>query len=323
MSNLDAFRKAGNPMFNDNKLKLGVFGSNCSNAAAVTLAETSFAPTWEKNLEIVDLLEASGFECIVPIARWRGFGGPSNFNGNALETYTWAAPRPPPPPAPGVVDTHPRPPTPTPKSAMIALGLMAASFFSSVLPAQSPPPAIVFLGDSLTAGYGLELGEAYPALIAKKVSAAGLRYEVVNAGVSGDTTSGGLSRLDWVLRRPNVAVFVLALGANDGLRGIPAEVTRRNLDAILARVHERQPAAKLVVAGMQLPPNYGPAFNAEFRAMFAAAARAQNATLIPFLLEGVGGIESLNQADRVHPTAEGQRRLAETVWRALEPLLRP
>ena len=181
----------------------------------------------------------------------------------------------------------------------------------------------MFLGDSLTAGFGVEAGEAYPSLIAQKMRAAGLPYEVVNAGVSGDTTSGGLARVDWVLRRPNVAVFVLALGANDGLRGVPLTETRRNLEAILARVKARQPAAKLVVAGMQLPTSYGLAFNGEFRAMFPAVAQERGATLIPFLLEGVGGVERLNQADRVHPTAEGQRILAETVWRVLEPLLRP
>ncbi len=209
------------------------------------------------------------------------------------------------------------------QSAIFAASLAVVAFLPAVLSAQNPPPAIVFLGDSLTAGFGVEPSEAYPALIAQKVRAAGLPYEVVNAGVSGDTTSGGLARVDWVLRRPNVAVFVLALGANDGLRGLPAAETRRNLEAILARVRERHPACKLVVAGMQLPPNYGPAFNGEFRAMFAAVAQARGATLIPFLLDGVGGVERLNQADRVHPTAEGQRMLAETVWRALEPMLRP
>ena len=140
------------------------------------------------------------------------------------------------------------------QSAIYAAFLAAAAFVPAVLPAQNSLPAIVFLGDSLTAGFGLEPGEAYPALVAQKVRAAGLAYEVVNAGVSGDTTSGGLARVDWVLRRPSVAVFVLALGANDGLRGVPHAETRRNLEAILARVRERHPACKLVVAGMQLPP---------------------------------------------------------------------
>ncbi len=205
-----------------------------------------------------------------------------------------------------------------------SVSLLTGLFLGLVLaaPAAEPPRrrTIVFLGDSLTAGYGLDLSEAYPALIKRKLAEEGRDWEVINAGVSGDTTSGGLARLGWLLRRP-VDVLVLALGANDGLRGISAGETRRNLSAIIDRVREKNPGVRVLVAGMQLPPNLGPAYVSEFCEVFPAVAQAQRATLLPFLIEGVAGVPRLNQADQVHPTAEGQRIVAEHVWRALAPLL--
>jgi acyl-CoA thioesterase I len=186
--------------------------------------------------------------------------------------------------------------------------------------AGAAPRTMVFFGDSLTAGYGLDPAQAYPALIQVKLRAAGLDYDVVNAGISGDTTSGGIARLDWVLRRP-VDVFVLALGGNDGLRGVSLTETRKNLAAILARVHARYPQAKLVVAGMQLPPNLGAAYADEFRAIFPEVARDAGATLVPFLLEGVAARPELNQPDMIHPTPAGQQAVAENVWSVLKPIL--
>lgn len=188
--------------------------------------------------------------------------------------------------------------------------------------ASSGPRTIVFFGDSLTAGYGLSnpAAEAYPALIEEKIAAAALHYRVVNAGLSGETSSGGLRRVDWILRQP-VDIFVLALGANDGLRGIDPALTRSNLDAILTRVHAKYPEARLVVAGMQMPPALGPEFARSFGELFRAVAEKHDATFIPFLLEGVGGKARLNQADRIHPNSAGHAVLAENVWQVLRPLL--
>ena len=189
---------------------------------------------------------------------------------------------------------------------------------------QTAPAAntktVVFFGNSLTAGYGLSPTEAFPALIQAKIDSMGLPYKVVNAGVSGETTSGGASRIDWVLRQaPDV--FVLELGANDGLRGIPVAETRKNLQAIIDKVKAKNPAAKLVLAGMQLPPNMGQAYTSGFRDLFPELARRNGMTLIPFLLQGVGGEAKLNQQDGIHPTAEGARIVADNVWEVLQPLL--
>ncbi|MFL5471996.1 MAG: arylesterase [Gemmatimonadales bacterium] len=194
-------------------------------------------------------------------------------------------------------------------------------------PATSPPdknsqsPAVLFLGTSLTAGYGIDPAKAYPALIQQKIDAAGLPYRVINAGVSGETSAGAVRRVDWLLQQP-VSVLVVETGANDGLRGLPVDSLRSNVDAILRRAHQLQPGAKLVLVGMKIPPNYGRAYSQQFESIYPELARAHGATLVPFLLEGVGGISAVNQADGVHPTAEGQRRMAETVWRVLEPVLK-
>ncbi len=188
--------------------------------------------------------------------------------------------------------------------------------------AAAEPRTLVFFGDSLTAGYGLEnpATEAYPARIQEKIDSAGLAWRAVNAGLSGETTAGGLRRIDWVLRQP-VDLFVLALGANDGLRGISPAVSRQNLQQIIDRVRAKYPAAKLVVAGMQMPPGMGADFVREFQEIFPAVAEKNHAALLPFLLEGVGGSARLNQADRIHPTAEGHAVIAENIWKLLRPLL--
>lgn len=181
-------------------------------------------------------------------------------------------------------------------------------------------PAILFLGTSLTAGYGLAPEQAYPARIQEKLDSAGFRYHVVNAGVSGETSAGGLRRIDWLLGRP-IRVLVLELGANDALRGQDLGQTRRNLQAIIARTRRSQPDARIVIAGMEAPPNLGEDYTREFRNLFVELARANGAALIPFLLEGVAAVPELNQTDGIHPTARGQRILADNVWRMLEPLL--
>lgn len=185
----------------------------------------------------------------------------------------------------------------------------------------APPPAILFLGTSLTAGYGIGADRAYPALIQQKIDSAGLDYRVINAGVSGETSAGALRRVDWLLQQP-VAVLVVETGANDGLRGLSADTLRANIQAILDRARQLQPSARPVLLGMRIPPNYGRAYSQQFQSVYAELARVNRVTLIPFLLEGVGGVNALNQSDGVHPTAEGQRQMAETVWRGLEPVLR-
>ena len=181
---------------------------------------------------------------------------------------------------------------------------------------------IVFLGDSLTAGYGLDdpASQAYPALIQNKIDAAHLPYRVVNAGLSGDTTAGGVRRIDWILRQP-VDILVLALGGNDGLRGLAPTLSQANLQAIIDRVREKNPRAQLVLAGMQMPVSMGEGYAAAFRAMYPALAEKNRAALVPFLLEGVGAQPELNQPDLIHPTAAGQKIVAENVWKILRPLL--
>jgi acyl-CoA thioesterase-1 len=179
---------------------------------------------------------------------------------------------------------------------------------------------ILFFGNSLTAGYGLDPSEAFPALIQNRIDSLGLPYKVINGGVSGETSAGGNSRIDFVLRQP-IDVFVLELGANDGLRGIPVDETRKNLQSIIDKVKAKYPNAKLVLAGMQIPPNMGQQYASAFRDLYPALAKENNMTLIPFLLEGVGGEARLNLQDGIHPTAEGHGILMENVWRELEKVL--
>jgi len=182
-------------------------------------------------------------------------------------------------------------------------------------------PVVLFLGTSLTVGQGLDPGQAYPALIQQKIDAAGLAYRVVNAGVGGDTSADALGRLDWLLRQ-RVDVLVVETGANDALRGQDPAATRDNIRAILERARGHSPAPRLVLVGMEAPRNLGADYVRRFREIYPALARESGAALVPFLLEGVGGEESLNQADGIHPTAAGHERMAETVWRVLEPVLR-
>ncbi|ALJ00427.1 GDSL family lipase [Rufibacter tibetensis] len=186
--------------------------------------------------------------------------------------------------------------------------------------APAPMKNILFFGNSLTAGYGLNPSESFPALIQKKIDSLGLNYKAINAGLSGETSAGGKNRIDWLLRQP-VDVFVLELGANDGLRGIPPTETKKNLEAIIDKVKAKYPEAKLVMAGMEVPPNMGGKYASEFRVIFRQLANENNMALVPFLLEGVGGVRSLNLPDGVHPTAEGQKILANNVWKVLKEVL--
>ena len=179
---------------------------------------------------------------------------------------------------------------------------------------------IVFFGNSLTAGYGVDPSEAFPAIIQHKIDSLKLPYKVINGGLSGVTTAGGKGRIDWLLQQP-VDVFVLELGGNDGLRGIPVTETASNLQAILDRVKAKYPNAKCMLAGMQVPPNMGSKYASEFRAVYKQLADKNNIPLIPFLLEGVGGIADLNQADGIHPTPKGHLLVAENVWVVLKGLL--
>ncbi|HRJ30059.1 MAG TPA: arylesterase [Cyclobacteriaceae bacterium] len=179
---------------------------------------------------------------------------------------------------------------------------------------------IMFYGDSLTAGYGLSTEEAFPALLEKKLNAQSTRCKVINAGLSGETSAGGLSRIDWVLRQP-VDIFVLELGGNDGLRGLPLEQTKANLQAIIDKVKVKNPTAKIVVAGMMVPPNMGRDYTTQFKDVFPELAKKNRATLIPFLLEGVGGNEKLNLPDGIHPNVEGHKIIADNLVKVIGPLL--
>ncbi len=176
---------------------------------------------------------------------------------------------------------------------------------------------ILFFGNSLTAGYGLDPSEAFSALIQNRLDSLNLPYKVINAGVSGETTSGGNSRIDWVLRQP-VDIFILELGGNDGLRGVPIAETRKNLQEIIDKVRAKYPDVTIILAGMQVPPNMGRAYASEFKALYTDLAAKNNTKLIPFLLEGVGGEPSLNLPDGIHPTAKGHTIVAENVWEILE-----
>ncbi|NJB72381.1 acyl-CoA thioesterase-1 [Saonia flava] len=181
---------------------------------------------------------------------------------------------------------------------------------------------MLFYGNSLTAGYGLDdEKEAFPYLIQQKLDSMGLDYTVINSGLSGETTSGGKNRLDWVLSQ-QVEVFVLELGANDGLRGIPITETKSNLQAIIIGVKQKNPQAKIVLAGMQIPPNMGQAYTSAFKNVFYELAEENEVYLIPFLLKNVGGIPELNQEDGIHPTAEGQKIVADNVWNVLKDIVK-
>jgi acyl-CoA thioesterase-1 len=179
---------------------------------------------------------------------------------------------------------------------------------------------ILCFGDSITAGYGLEnSNDAFPSVLQQKIDSLNLNYTVVNSGLSGETTAGGKSRIDWILNQ-HIDIFLLELGANDGLRGIPLSETRDNLQAIINTVEEKSPHTKIVLAGMQLPPNMGQDYTTEFRELYVQIAAANNLALIPFILKDVGGIAALNQSDGIHPTVEGHKIVAHTVWEVLGPI---
>lgn len=179
---------------------------------------------------------------------------------------------------------------------------------------------IIFFGNSLTAGYGVEPAEAFPALIQEKIDSLSLPYKVVNAGLSGETTSGGKNRVSWILKN-RCDVFVLELGANDGLRGIPVTETAKNLQVIIDQVKAKNPQVKLVLTGMEVPPNMGGKYASDFHDVFPALAKKNKMAFVPFLLEGVAGITNLNQSDGIHPTVEGHKILAKNVWKVLEQIL--
>jgi acyl-CoA thioesterase-1 len=193
---------------------------------------------------------------------------------------------------------------------------------------DDPPPhpdgergRVVFLGTSLTAGLGLDPAQAYPALIQARIDSAGLPYTAVNAGVSGETSAGALRRIDWLLQQP-VAVLVIETGANDALRGLNVDTMSANIQAIIDRARKLHPPPAIVLVGMRAPPNLGPDYVRRFRSAFPALAERNKVPLVPFLLDGVAGRPSLNQGDMIHPTAQGQRIMAETVWRVVEPVLK-
>lgn len=198
---------------------------------------------------------------------------------------------------------------------VILLMLVPAAF------GQHKPARILFFGDSITAGHGIDTEKAFPALIQQKIDSLGWDFKAVNGGLSGETSAGGLRRVDWMLRQP-VSVFVLELGGNDGLRGIDLDVTQKNLQKIIDKVNTKYPEARIVLAGMQVPPNLGPEYTEKFKEMYPELAHKNDLTLIPFLLEGVGGHPQYMQGDGIHPNVKGHRIIAETVWDTLRPILK-
>ena len=231
--------------------------------------------------------------------------------GNQPATNAPAAAAPGATPSPADSSTSPSPAASTPQTPD-----------QRTAPTPTPPGAktILFFGNSLTAGYGVAPEQSFPALIGHRIDSLHWPYKIINAGLSGETSAGGRSRIGWILHQP-VDIFVLELGANDGLRGIPVAGTVANLQAIIDSVKRKYPAAKIVVAGMQTLPNMGKTYGDAFRNIFPELAKRNKAALIPFLLEGVGGVKELTQADGLHPTAEGNIIVAENVWRVLKPLL--
>ena len=215
------------------------------------------------------------------------------------------------------------------RSALVALALAGcgaeerpqSAGDAPARPAEGERGRVVFLGTSLTAGLGLDPGQAYPALIQQKIDAAGLPFEAVNAGVSGETSAGARRRIDWLLRQP-VSVLVIETGANDGLRGLEADSLRSNIQAIIDEARKLSPPPAIVLVGMRAPPNLGFGYTRRFQRVYAELAEANDVPLVPFLLEGVAGRAALNQADMIHPTAEGQRVMADRVWEVLQPVLK-
>lgn len=209
--------------------------------------------------------------------------------------------------------------TARPQEAVPAPASSANAPAASASPADDPRPQIVVLGDSLSAGLGLAETEAYPALLQKKLETAGYNWRVVNAGISGDTSAAGLQRLDWALGQGDVRILILELGANDGLRGLPAPELQKNLAAIIERAQRKRIA--VLLAGMEAPPNFGPEYVVSFRQVYRDLAKQYKVALLPFLLDKVAGDPALNQADGIHPNVEGTVIVADTVWNALKPMV--
>jgi len=194
--------------------------------------------------------------------------------------------------------------------------LTAIFIFLITASLQAQDKKILFFGDSITAGYGVGKDHAFPALIQNKIDSLGLTYEVINGGLSGETSAGGLRRIDWMLQR-EIDIMILELGGNDGLRGIDLTTTKENLQKIIDKTQQKYPGVKIILAGMQVPPNLGADYTRQFQDIYPELARENDLPLIPFILEGVGGMEELNLPDGIHPTAEGHKVIAETVWNEL------
>ncbi len=198
--------------------------------------------------------------------------------------------------------------------------LLIGIFFCLTVAAGEKPLRVVCLGDSLTAGYGLAKEKAWPALIQKYAEEAGYNTHVQNAGISGETTAGGRRRVAWLLKRP-ADILIISLGGNDGLRGINPDVTKENLEAIVDEARKRQPKLRIIVSGMQMPPSMGQIYTDAFREVYPTIAKEKSVTLIPFLLEGVGGIAAMNLDDGIHPNEAGHLQVAKVVWEYLKPVL--
>jgi len=215
-----------------------------------------------------------------------------------------------------------------PFNRSIRLALLALCSTLLLVPAaqangeKAEPKRILILGDSLTAGYGIDPFDAYPARLQEIIDQKDLPYRIIASGLSGETSAGGLRRVDWVLRQP-IDMLILALGANDGLRGIDLADTKQNLQAIIDKARARSPGARIVIAGMEIPPNMGPEYTQRFRQIFPQLAEENDAHLIPFLLADVGGRPELNLPDGIHPNAQGHAIVAQNVWDAIRPLLEP
>jgi acyl-CoA thioesterase-1 len=202
---------------------------------------------------------------------------------------------------------------------LVAACWLAASAFA--LGAEASRKTVVILGDSIAAGSGVDPAESFPGVLQKRIEEKQLPWEIINAGVSGDTTAGGLRRMPWLLKR-RMDVLVIELGGNDGLRGLAPEETRANLEKIITLAREKYPDVRIILAGMQMPQNMGVDYTKKFSALFADVAKEKKTELIPFVLEGVGGKAELNQPDRIHPNPEGHKIVAQNVWAVLEPLLK-
>ncbi|MEX0609357.1 MAG: arylesterase [Balneolaceae bacterium] len=198
--------------------------------------------------------------------------------------------------------------------------LILFSFLAALTAEAQQTKTILFFGDSITAGLGVDSEQAFPALIQNKIDSLGLDYQVVNAGLSGETSAGGVRRINWVLQR-KIDIMILELGGNDGLRGIPVPSTKENLQEIINKALANNPEMEIIIAGMQVPPNLGSDYAEEFRSIYPKLAEENGLTLIPFILEGVGGEEDLNQPDGIHPTEEGHKLIAEVVWNILAGVL--